>query len=36
MKMAIDKLIASCKKNNDYLVLSENGKIVKVKAHDLK
>lgn len=36
IKLAIKKLIASSKKNDDYLVLSQNGKIVKVKARDLK
>lgn len=35
-KLAIKKLIDERKKNNDYLVVSKNGKVVKVKANSLK
>jgi hypothetical protein len=34
--LAIEKLIAASLKNDDYLVYSENGKIVRVKARELK
>ena len=34
--LAIEKLIATSLKNDDYLVYSENGKIVRVKARELK
>jgi hypothetical protein len=30
------RLVEEAKKNDDYLVFSENGKIVKVKARDIK
>lgn len=35
-KLAIKKLIAERKKTDDYLVVSRNGKVVKVKARSLK
>ena len=35
-KLAVERLIEESKKNDDYLVFSENGKIVKVKARKLK
>jgi len=35
-RLAVDRLIEQSKKNDDYLVFSENGKIVKVKARKLK
>lgn len=35
-QLAIDKLIEKKIKDNAYLVVSENGKVVKVKAADLK
>lgn len=34
-RIAIKKLIEERKKNNDYLVISRKGKIVKVKARNL-
>lgn len=36
IKLAIEKLILVSQQNNDYLVLWDNGKIVKVKASSLK
>ncbi|MBN8584773.1 MAG: hypothetical protein J0M37_06715 [Ignavibacteria bacterium] len=35
-KLAIKKLIEERKKNDDYLVVSRNGKVVKIKARELK
>ncbi|MBZ0203254.1 MAG: hypothetical protein IT281_06135 [Ignavibacteria bacterium] len=35
-KLAIKKLIEERKKANDYLVVSRNGKVVKVKARSLR
>ncbi|MBE2226758.1 MAG: hypothetical protein IAE93_05430 [Ignavibacteria bacterium] len=35
-KLAVKKLIAERKKTDDYLVVSRNGKVVKVKARSLK
>jgi hypothetical protein len=35
-KAAIKKLIEERKKNDDYLVVSKNGKVVKIKARSLK
>lgn len=35
-KIAIKKLIDERKRNNDYLVVSRNGKVVKVKARSIK
>ncbi len=32
---ALKKLIAERKKNNDYLIISRDGKVVKIKAKDL-
>lgn len=34
-RSAIKKLIAERKKNNDFLIVSRNGKVVKVKARSL-
>lgn len=34
-RSAIKKLIAERKKNNDYLIVSRKGKVVKVKAKEL-
>jgi len=34
-RLAIKRLIAREKKNNSYLVISRNGKVVKVKASEL-
>ena len=34
-KLAIDRLVEKAKLNDDYLVFSENGKIVKVRARTL-
>jgi len=34
--LAIKKLIAERKKTDDYLIVSRNGKVVKVKAKSLK
>lgn len=36
IKKAIDKLITVSQQNDDYLVISENDKIVRVRARDLK
>ena len=33
--LAIRKLIAESKINDDYLVISRNGKVVKIRARDL-
>jgi hypothetical protein len=35
-RLAVERLIEESKKNDDYLVFSEKGKIVKVKARKLK
>jgi hypothetical protein len=35
-QLAVERLIEESKKNDDYLVFSEKGKIVKVKARRLK
>ena len=35
-RLAVDKLIKEAQKNDEYLVFSENGKIVKIKARKLK
>ena len=35
-RMAVKKLIAERKKTDDYLIISRNGKVVKVKARSLK
>lgn len=35
-QLAIKKLIAERKKNNDHLIVSRNGKVTKVKAKSLK
>ena len=35
-KLAIKKLIEERKKTNDHLIVSRNGKVVKVKARSLK
>jgi hypothetical protein len=35
-RLAVEKLIKEAQKNDEYLVFSENGKIVKVKARKLK
>ncbi len=35
VKSAVDKLIAARAKDDDYLIISENGKIVKVPAKTL-
>ncbi len=34
--LSYTRLVEEAKKNDDYLVFSENGKIVKVKARDIK
>jgi len=36
IKSAMEKLIASRAKDNDFLIVSKNGKIVKIPAKDLK
>ena len=36
IRMAIEKLIASSAKNDEYLVISQNGKIVRVPAKELQ
>lgn len=36
VKLAIDRLIEERAKNDDYLIISRNGKIVKVPAKELK
>jgi hypothetical protein len=35
-KLAFARLVEKAKKDDDYLVFSENGKVVKVKARSLK
>lgn len=35
-KLAFDRLVEKAKKEDDYLVFSENGKVIKVKARSLK
>jgi hypothetical protein len=35
-RLAVEKLIKEAQKNDEYLVFSENGKIVKIKARKLK
>jgi hypothetical protein len=35
-RLAVERLIEESKKNDDYLVFSEKGKIVKIKARKLK
>ena len=35
-KLAIDRLIEKKRKNNSFIVVSENGKVVKVDASTLK
>ncbi len=35
-KLAFDRLVEKAKKDDDYLVFSENGKVIKVKARSLK
>ncbi len=35
IKSAIEKLISSRAKDNDFLIVSKNGKIVKIPAKDL-
>lgn len=36
IQIAIDNLISASKKNDGYIVVSENGKVIKIKARDLK
>ena len=36
LKLAFERLVKESAKNDDYLVFSKNGKIVKVKARKLK
>ncbi len=36
MRLAIDRLIEERQKTDDYLIVSRNGKIVKIKARKLK
>jgi hypothetical protein len=36
IKSAIEKLISSRARDNDFLIVSRNGKIVKIPAKDLK
>jgi hypothetical protein len=36
IRMALEKLIASSAKNDEYLVISKDGKIVRVLAKDLQ
>lgn len=36
LKVSFEKLVDRYKKNDDELILSENGKIVRVKAKDIK
>lgn len=35
-RKAIKNLISERKKNDDYLIVSRNGKVVKIKARELK
>jgi hypothetical protein len=35
-KLAFQRLVEKAKKNDDYLVFSKNGKVIKVKARSLK
>ena len=35
-KLAFERLVEKAKKEDDYLVFSENGKVIKVKARSLK
>ena len=35
-KLAFQRLVEKAKANDDYLVFSENGKVIKVKARSLK
>jgi hypothetical protein len=36
LDMAFEKLVKERRENDDYLIFSENGKIVKVKARKIK
>ncbi len=36
IKAAVEKLIASRAKNNEFLIVSKDGKIVKIPANDIK
>lgn len=36
VQLAFDRLVEKAKKEDDYLVFSKNGKVIKVKARSLK
>jgi hypothetical protein len=36
IKLALEKLVSSSAKNDDYLVISKDGKVVKVPAKELQ
>jgi hypothetical protein len=36
VELAFKRLVEKAKANDDYLVFSENGKVIKVRARDLK
>ena len=36
IRIAVNKLISTSKENDGYLVLSQNGRVIKVKAREIK
>ena len=36
VRLAVKKLIIVSQQNDDYLVISKNGKVIRIKARDLK